>query len=502
MNRIFCLFLALLPIYLPGVFLLGQDRPNFIFFITDDISADDLGCYGNPVVQTPHLDRIAAEGRVFDRAYLTTSSCSPSRCSIITGRYPHNTGAPELHTHLPDDQVTFVQKLQAAGYYTVISGKNHMNEPEILGFDEKGEGGKPSGSRDWVRLLRNRPLDRPFFCWFASNDAHRDWQINERAPQYDPDDMQVPAFLFDGPRTRKDLAEYYHEVSRTDTYVGELVAELIRQGIAGNTYLVYCSDNGRPFPRCKTRLYDSGVKTPLIIWNPGKIKPGRTRALASSIDFAPTILELAGLEAGPTFQGVSLAPVLENPHGKVRDFAFSEHNWHVYAAHERSVRYGQWLYIRNAYPNKRNLSADLFKMLYFRCAFRNAYPNKRNLSVESNDSKFPAALELWDRYEAGETLPHQEDIPLVPRPQTELFHVNADPHQLVNLSGRARYEAIEKKLASVLERWAVETGDNVPENPTPDRAKGPRPRKDVRGEMPGQATGADKINRAGPVLEG
>lgn len=478
MNRLFRLFLVLLA-YCPAlVSLPGKDRPNFIFFITDDISPDDLGCYGNTVVQTPHLDRIAAEGLVFDRAYLTTSSCSPSRCSIITGRYPHNTGAPELHTGLPDDQVTFVQKLKAAGYYTVISGKNHMNEPEKLGFDEKGAGGKPSGSRDWIRLLKNRPPDRPFFCWFASNDAHRDWQINEKAPQYDPDDMQVPPFLFDGPRTRKDLAEYYHEVSRTDTYVGELVAELIRQGIAGNTYLVYCSDNGRPFPRCKTRLYDSGVKTPLIFWNPGKIKPGRTRSLASSIDFAPTFLELAEVEAGPSFQGVSLAPVLENPHAKVRDFAFSEHNWHVYAAHERSVRYRHWLYIHNAYPNK------------------------RNLSTESDDSKFPAAQELWDRYEAGETLPHQEDIPLVPRPQTELFHVNADPHQLVNLSGRARYKSIEEKLASVLKRWARETGDNVPESPTPDRAKGPRPRKDVRGEMPGQATGADKINRPGPVLEG
>lgn len=478
MKRLFRLCPVLLFLFSASVLLLGQDRPNFIFFITDDISAEDLGCYGDVVAQTPHLDRIAAEGRIFDRAYLTTSSCSPSRCSIITGRYPHNTGAPELHTNLPDDQVTFVQKLHAAGYYTVISGKNHMNEPEKLGFEAEGPGGRPSGSQDWVQLLKDRPLDRPFICWFASNDAHRDWQINEKAPQYDPEDMQVPPYLIDGPRTRKDLAEYYHEVSRTDTYVGELVAELNRQGIAGNTYLVYCSDNGRPFPRCKTRLYDSGVKTPLIIWNPGKINPGRSNALVSSIDFASTFLELAGVEAGPTFQGVSLVPVLKDPHAKVRDFAFSEHNWHVYAAHQRSVRYGPWLYIRNAYPHK------------------------RALSVESDDSKFPAAQELWDRHEAGETLPHQEDIPLVPRPQSELFHVEADPHQLVNLSGRAPYSAIEQKLATALEHWAKETGDNVPENPTPDRPKGPRSGRDLRGEMPGQATGAEKINRPGPILEG
>ena len=102
--------------------LTAADRPNFIFFLTDDISPDDIGAYGNTFAQTPHLDRVAAEGLVFDHAYLVTSSCSPSRCSIITGRYPHNNGAPELHLTLPDDQITFVQKLRDSGYYTVISG--------------------------------------------------------------------------------------------------------------------------------------------------------------------------------------------------------------------------------------------------------------------------------------------------------------------------------------------------------------------------------------------
>ena len=98
------------------------NRPNFIFFITDDISWNDLGCYGNRKVKTPNLDKIAHEGVVFDNAYLTISSCSPSRCSIITGRYPHNTGAPELHTELPKDQFIFPQALQKSGYYTVLSG--------------------------------------------------------------------------------------------------------------------------------------------------------------------------------------------------------------------------------------------------------------------------------------------------------------------------------------------------------------------------------------------
>ena len=134
----------------------SNKRPNFVFIITDDISPGDLGPYGNSVVKTPRLDRIAKQGLVFDNAYNVISSCSPSRCAIITGRYPHNTGAPELHTKLPEDQQTFVQELQKAGYYTVISGKNHMADSLQLGFDEATKS-TPSGCENWVQHLQERP---------------------------------------------------------------------------------------------------------------------------------------------------------------------------------------------------------------------------------------------------------------------------------------------------------------------------------------------------------
>ena len=101
-------------------------KPNIVFFIADDVSQDDFGCYGHPIIKTPNVDALASKGMRFDNAYLTTSSCSPSRCSIITGRYPHNTGAPELHVRLPQEQVRFPELLREAGYYTVLSGKNHM----------------------------------------------------------------------------------------------------------------------------------------------------------------------------------------------------------------------------------------------------------------------------------------------------------------------------------------------------------------------------------------
>ncbi|NJM55629.1 MAG: sulfatase [Verrucomicrobiae bacterium] len=297
--RFLLLLLAALGALLHTVHAAETRRPNFIFFITDDISAEDTGPYGSKVVKTPNLDRMAREGMVFDNAYVAISSCSPSRCSIITGRYPHNHGAPELHLSLPTTQRTFVQALRDAGYHTLISGKNHMGKPDEIGFVQSSNGGKPAGSEDWVKLLAARPADKPFFAWFGSYDAHREWEENDKAPTYDPATVVVPPYLFDGPGTRADLAQYYHEVSRSDYYLGELFKELERQGIARDTYVIYCTDNGRPFPRCKTRLYDSGVKSPLLVWRPGAVQPARTASLVSSIDYSATILELAGSPRRP-----------------------------------------------------------------------------------------------------------------------------------------------------------------------------------------------------------
>lgn len=462
-------------------------RPNFVFIIADDVSPDDLPCYAPSPLKTPHLDQLAAEGLVFDRAYLTCSSCSPTRCSIITGRYPHNTGAPELHMPLPADQFMFPRALRDAGYFTVLSGKNHLGPHVAAAFDQITPGRGPGKEGDWVKHLRERPQDKPFFMWFASYDAHRGWQTTEQDPVYDPAETIVPPFLVDGPQTREDFAAYYHEISRLDRFVGKVVDELKRQGIAENTYIIFTADNGRPFPRCKTRLYDSGVKTPFIVWRPRTIRPGRTESLASVIDIAPTVLQLAGVAIDSRVQGVSLAPVFAKPQAMVRDYAFSEHNWHVGQAHERSVRDGRWLYIRNAYPAL------------------------QSLCVESGPAE-PAGRELWMGYAAGTLKPEQGDVFLQPRPAEELYDVEADPHQLHNLLAaphkqvspqqKDERKATLAKLRGLLDQWTAETGDTVPTNPTPGvnvvgRGQGMGKEFQHR-ELPGAARNAQEINAPGP----
>lgn len=465
------------------------ERPNIVFFIADDWSQADLGCYGNPTIQTPNIDALAAQGRRFDEAYLTTSSCSPSRSSIITGRYPHNTGAPELHAILPDEQIRFPELLRESGYYTVLSGKNHMfRGSEDRAFDVISEGGRPAGSEDWVEQLHNRPKDKPFFFWFAAYDGHRAWQINDKAPIYDPADVIVPPYLVDTEVVRQDLAHYYHEISRFDHYIGLVKAELRRQGILENTLIVVASDNGRPFPRDKGYLYDSGIKTPWVVHYPPLIQePGPTDRFVSAIDLSATCLELAGVEIPEAVQGQSFVPILKDAAAVVREVLFAEHNWHVYQSHERMVRFRDYLYIKNNYPDIPNLMYE-------------------------SDTRYPSGKELWAAHAAGQTLWHQQQLFGHPLPAEQLFQVSRDPHQLWNLVDLPAYAGALNQARRLLADWTEQTGDSIPENPTPDRHDPPRivdraiiPRGERHGpanphaEFPGTSNQATKINHPGPI---
>ena len=465
----------------------AQEKPNIVFFIADDVSQEDFGCYGHPTIKTPNTDALANNGMRFDNAYLTTSSCSPSRCSIITGRYPHNTGAPELHVKLPETQVRFPELLRDAGYHTVLSGKNHMFGNKDRAFDKITGGGGPGKEQDWVGHVQDRPKDKPFFFWFASSDAHRGWQKNDDAPIYGNDEVVVPPYLVDTEVTRADLADYSHEVSRYDHFIGRVTAELKQQGALDNTMIVVAADNGRPFPRCKSRLYDSGIKTPWIVHFPRMIqKSSVTKSLVSVIDLSATCLELAGIDRPECIQGRSFLPILKNPKSEVREVVFSEHNWHVYKNHERMARFGDFLYIKNNFPNQANLCYE-------------------------SDTKFPAGEELWKAHAAGKTTAQQQQVFANPCPEEELFQVSDDPHQLTNLADLPEYAEILAQSRALLANWTEQTADTIPENPTPDRHAPPRiedgkiipagegKTKKPQAEMPGAAKNATEVNHSGPV---
>jgi N-sulfoglucosamine sulfohydrolase len=454
--------------WLPAVVLLGcgralaqpAARPNVVLIIADDLAWDDTGAYGNRKVRTPNIDRLAREGLRFTRAFVTTSSCSPSRASLITGRYPHNTDAEQLHWPLPAAQVTFVEQLRAAGYWAAASGKWHLGEavkdrfdlvddPGEAGFQTDPRTGKmlakdDSGAAGWLPVMRQRPKDKPFFLWFAALDPHRDYAENSIPNPHRAADVIVPPYLPDTPEVRKELALYYDEIARLDGNVGKVLGELERQGVADNTLILFISDNGRPFPRAKTTLYDSGIRTPLIArWPRGIRRGGVADGLVSSVDIAPTVLQLAGVEIPASVQGRSFAATLTNPHAKTRDAVYAEKNWHDYEDRARAVRTERFKYIRNDYP-------DL------------------PLTPSADAGRSPTMDALRRLRDAGKLTPAQARIFQQPRPAEELYDVSADPHEFKNLAGDPRHARTLAELRAKLDAWGRETDDARPARRTPD----------------------------------
>ncbi len=431
--------LATVPLAASAEGTVAAERPNFILFIADDMACDDCGAYGHPHIRTPNLDKLAREGMRFDSAFLTCSSCSPSRSSTITGRYPHNTGARQLHQPLPADQVTFVEVLKQAGYYTAQAGKWHLGGPAKSKFDSVNEaGGK------WVDALRDRPRDKPFFLWLAFMDPHRPYQKRAIERPHSAADAVVPPYLPDVAETRADLAMYYDEITRMDGDVGRVLEELEQQQAAENTLVLFISDNGRPFPRCKTTMYDSGIRTPWIVRWPARVKAASTcQSLVSSIDIGPTLLDLAGLKPGPTFQGVSIVPLLEDPTASVREQVYAEHNWHDFDDHGRGVRTAGFKYIRNYYTDIPGTPpADAVRS-----------PTYEAMRALRDAGKLPA---------------HQRGCFTVPRPAEELYDLTADPHELKNIAADSAHAATLSQMRELLTRWEKETQDRVPESRRPD----------------------------------
>ncbi|MEC7447242.1 MAG: sulfatase [Planctomycetota bacterium] len=424
----------------------SQEPPNFIVFVADDMAWEDCGAYGHPNIQTPHMDRLAQEGMKFDAAFLTCSSCSPSRCSILTGRYPHATGAGELHQPLPQDQALFTEPLNQAGYFTAAAGKWHLGPHAKSQFDLIKGGGGPGGEGHWVNVIQERPKDQPFFCWFASTDPHRNYQEGAIPTPHQPSEVVVPPIFPDTPDVRKDIALYYDEISRFDAGIGSVIQELERQEVLDNTFLLVITDNGRPFPRCKTRVNVDGVKTPFIVRFPPQVERGVTSdSLVSTVDIGPTILDFAGVRIPDSLQGVSLKPVLLDPETEVRKYAFAEHNWHDYRAYERAIISSDYLLIKNWAPELQGTPpAD---------AVRSPTYREMNRLLEANqlDKKLVSLFST-------------------PRPEIELYAWREDLNCFDNLNRDENRRAVTEKLLGELSLWQSKTADSFPgvDQLTPD----------------------------------
>ena len=437
------------------------ETPNIVFIIADDMAWDDSGAYGHPNIKTPNIDQLAKDGMRFDNAFLTASSCSPSRTSIITGLYPHNTDAEQLHWPLPANKKTFVEELKASGYWTAQAGKWHLGEAIKERFDlvmdvgthgfqlsptgEKTKQiGDGSGCENWVPVLQQRPKGQPFFLWFAAVDPHRPYSEGILDNPHEQKDVILPPYFPDTEEVREDFVHYYNEITRLDNYVGKVIAELDHQGVADNTLILLISDNGRPFPRDKTTLYDGGIKTPWIVKWPKVVQAGSScQNLVSSVDIAPTFLKLAGLEVSPTYEGVNFSALLTQPEKTSREMIYAEDHWHDYEDYARAIRTKKYKYIKNFYTDLPNTpSADAFV-----------------------GGAFQSMLELKENTQLTEA---QLACFISPRPKEELYDIVEDPFELQNLAGDPKFENELIALRAEMKNIRKMTKDSLPAFRTPD----------------------------------
>jgi len=422
-------------------------RPNILLITSDDQGKLDLGCYGNRWCTTPNLDRLAAEGMRFTRAFTPTAICTPSRSALLTGLYPHTSGA---HGFLPirpgiETLPSFMNRL---GYRTGIIGKVHVGPDEQFPFDFRIEADKLDHGRnitkyleavgDFLGTVRNEPF------WLMVNycDPHRPFprkgvkqgRAAEVRNPHDPDKVLIPPFLIDTPETRIELAQYYDAIRRMDSGVGLVLDLLERTGYAANTLVMFTSDNGMPFPFAKTTLYDAGINMPFLARWPGVIQPGTvTDAMISFIDVLPTCVDLTGGSVPASVQGRSFASVLRGQRQSFRDAIFASHTDHARKPRvpSRAIRTERYKYIYNFRPD-----------LAFRNNAMNSPTWKSMLERAKTDEQFAARVRAFQY-----------------RPREELFDLQADPYELTNLAGRPTHARILAHLRDRLMAWMRSVDD-------------------------------------------
>jgi arylsulfatase A-like enzyme len=433
-------------------------RPNILFAIADDWGWPHAGAYGDPVVKTPTFDRLAREGALFNHAYISSPSCTPSRGALLTGQFHWRLeGAANLHSVFPDKFATYPELLQKAGYFVGASGKAWG--PGRTATKGRPIAGKPYKS--FQQFLAERPADKPFCYWLGSGDPHRPYKVGSgKASGMDLSKIKLPACFPDSPETRGDVADYYWEVQRFDGLIGGAVEALEKAGLLDNTIVLMTGDHGMPFPRCKSNLYDTGSRVPLAVRWPGGLKAGRTiDEFVSLTDLAPTYLELASVEIPADMTGRSLVSLLEGKDSAAgqsgRDHVLFGKERHVPSQEapdmggypSRAIRTHDFLYIRNYEPDRWPNGTPNYQQ----AAIRNAW-------YADTDNGLTKTYMVHNR-DKDATHRKLYDLSFAKRPAEELYDLSKDPDQLNNVAGDAQYAKALNELSTQLTRELKASGD-------------------------------------------
>ncbi|UCC97923.1 MAG: sulfatase, partial [Phycisphaerales bacterium] len=400
----------------------AQDRPN-ILWITSEDNGPALGCYGDAFADTPHIDSIAAQGMIYERAWSAAPVCAPARTTIISGLYPPSMGAQHMRSQvaMPAFMKMYPQFLREAGYYCTNNSKEDYNlaKPGKV-WDESSRKGH------W----RNRTAGQPFFAIFNFTTSHES-QIRKRPHQqvHDPAKVRVPAYHPNTLEVRQDWAQYYDKITEMDAQVGGVLKQLKDDGLEQDTIIFYYGDHGPGMPRCKRWPYDSGLRVPMVVHFPAKFKHlappeykagGVSKRLVSFVDLAPTLLSIVGTRPPEWMQGKAFAGkyVTKAPQYM---FGFRGRMDERYDM-VRTATDGRYVYLRHYMPHK---------MYGQHVAYMFQTPTTQKWKQLYDEGKLQNAGQrrFWEK-----------------KVSQELYDLQADPDEVRNLADSPEHRAALRRL--------------------------------------------------------
>lgn len=430
-----------------------KKKPNFLILMSDNHSANHLGAYGDKVLKTPNIDRVAEEGILFNNAYCNSPSCSPARAAMLSGQDNWRLGeAANLWGGFPKVKV-YTELMADAGYHVGIEGKGWgPGNAEANGWENNPGGVRYDSFEEFYNEIEK---GKPWMYWYSSRDPHRPFRKEGwKKSKIDLQTIEVPPYLPDTEEVRKDIADYYYEIQLFDREVSSYMSLVGEMGQLENTIIIICSDNGWQMPRGLANLYDFGTKIPLIIsWPDHFIGDRQIEDFVSLNDFAPTFLELVGIDVPSEMNAKSFVNILTSENGgridEDRNFVVTGRERHAFVRKDgagypgRAIRTDNYLYIRN-YEADRWPAGDppLFG------------------DVDAHMLHYPAPTKFY-------MLTHKDDDEVKPlfdmafgmRPEEELFDLAKDPYQQINVTDMPEYQDIKKKLSNQLNEYLVTSGD-------------------------------------------
>ena len=459
-----------------------KKSPNILFVISDDQSFPHASAYGVDWVKTPNFDKVARQGVLFTSAFVTSPGCSPSRASMLTGRYPWQIGEAGTHgSSFPVKYKTFTQVLEENGYLVGFTGKPWApGDWQVSGWKQNPVGKEYNQKKlkppytgisnidyagNFDLFLEQRQAGQPFFFWLGTNEPHRVYEEGSGVKAGKTEsDAKVPGFLPDNPIVKNDLLDYAVEIEWFDRHLGLALEKLAAIGELENTLIIVTADNGMAFPRAKANCYDPGIHVPLAICWGNQIPKGRTiNAPTSTVDLAPTILDAAGLKFDGQFPmaGKSMLARLKSANEKSwnseKQTIFAGRERHSSSRYEnrgypqRIIRTDNYLYIKNYHPE------------YWPSGDPQVYLKDGSLSEMHG-----AYMDIDDgstlQYYKKMNVTDPEFSPLflaamAKRPAEELYDVQKDPDCMNNLAGKPEFSKVQKELKKQLVSQLKATGD-------------------------------------------